>query len=179
MQGSSMWLDEMFPVEDQIPEVVVLDVLESWRCVFIPVDDAGGRDPTFVNIVVGKVWVRDSRPTLWVFDRSYLIRVTSQKPCCFPHWSSWLSVDWRVDANEKKSVVPTKTCDDATSGRFAIGKMWNFLRIAKIFEPWKRATRPAFFVTHPLTPSSGIMCDFIPIKTRHICSWRVGWSDRL
>jgi hypothetical protein len=34
MQGS-MCLDEMLPLENQMPEVVVLDVLESCRCVFI------------------------------------------------------------------------------------------------------------------------------------------------
>jgi hypothetical protein len=34
MQGS-MYLDEMLPLEDQMPEVVVLDVLESCHCVFI------------------------------------------------------------------------------------------------------------------------------------------------
>jgi hypothetical protein len=32
---SSMYLDEMLPLEDQMSEVVVLDVLESCRCVFI------------------------------------------------------------------------------------------------------------------------------------------------
>ena len=31
----SMCLDEMLPLEDQMPEVVVLDVRESCRCVFI------------------------------------------------------------------------------------------------------------------------------------------------
>jgi hypothetical protein len=34
MQGS-MYLDEMLPMEDQMSEVVVLDVLESCLCVFI------------------------------------------------------------------------------------------------------------------------------------------------
>ena len=34
IQGS-MCLDEMLPMEDQMPEVVVLDSLESCRCVFI------------------------------------------------------------------------------------------------------------------------------------------------
>ena len=34
IQGS-MCLDEMLPLEDQMPEVVVLDVLESCRCVEI------------------------------------------------------------------------------------------------------------------------------------------------
>ena len=34
MEGS-MCLDDMLPLEDQMTEVVVLDVVESCRCVFI------------------------------------------------------------------------------------------------------------------------------------------------
>jgi len=36
---------------------------------------------------------------------------------------------WRIDTNEKKIDVPTKKCEDTTSGRYAIEKMWKFLWI--------------------------------------------------
>ena len=86
IQGS-MYLDKMVPLEDHIQEVVVLDVLESWRCVCIYIrlcwnknangnscalyprkrgDDAGVRGPIFFNFVVGKEWLRVAADPIFV-----------------------------------------------------------------------------------------------------------------